>query len=480
MNWLSRRATRRRFLSMLRAVGLSAAALEVSSRLETDWQPPAASASADSPPVNTATPIEHFMCLMQENRSFDHYFGKYPGADGIPADVSMPFDPNDANSERIAPFYIRDIDVELRDPDHNRDTSLLQYNQGKMDGFVYALTQKNQDGRLAMAHYDERDLPFYWNVADEYVLFDRFFTSAATSSFVNHVFWVAAQAGTEGDHIPQGGLPDMPTIFDRLNERGVSWKFYVQNYDPNITYRTADSYPPDRASQAIWVPLLTMNRYIDDPELFAHIVSMEEYFLDLQNGTLPAVAYLVPSGPSEHPPQTPQAGQRFVRSLINELMRSDYWNKSAFMWTYDDWGGWYDHVPPPQVDEHGYGFRAPALLVSPYARTGHIDSTILDFTSILRFIEDNWTLAPLAERDARANSIVSAFDFTQTPRAPRFISAQRGENKATASRRSLLYLLYGLGLLLPGLLITWVARPRSTHDSPGPVSGRPGDRGDGA
>ena len=122
-------------------------------------------------------------------------------------------------------------------------------------------------------------------------------------------------------------------------------------------------------------------------------------------GTLPAVSYIVPAGASEHPPGRIQAGERFVRSLLNALASSSSWKDSAFTWTYDDWGGWYDHVKPPQVDRYGYGFRAPALLVSAYARRGHVDHTQLDFTSILKFIEENWNLKPLAARDAAANSL---------------------------------------------------------------------------
>ena len=175
----------------------------------------------------------------------------------------------------------------------------------------------------------------------------------------------------------------------------------------------------------IWCPLLNFPRFIDDPDLFKHIVPLDEYYEDLRNGTLPAVSYMVPSGASEHPPGSIFAGERFVQTLINELMRSDAWESSAFMWTYDDWGGWYDHVPPPSVDEFGYGFRAPALMVSPYARVGHVDSTVLDFTSFLKFIEENWGLQPLAERDTNASSMMSAFDFSQDPRPPVFISWER-------------------------------------------------------
>jgi phospholipase C len=212
-----------------------------------------------------------------------------------------------------------------------------------------------------MGYYDDRDIPFYWNVADNYVLFDRLFTSASGGSVWNHMFWVTGTPGNpDADVLLPGGFDHVPTIFDRLHDAGISWKFYVQNYRPEITFRTPGE--GDAASQVVWVPLLNYNRFLDDPQLSSRIVDMEEYFRDLQQGDLPAVSFMVPSGASEHPPGSIQAGERFVRSLINALMSSSAWDSSAFMWTYDDWGGWYDHVPPPQVDEYGYGFRAPALL----------------------------------------------------------------------------------------------------------------------
>jgi phospholipase C len=120
--------------------------------------------------------------------------------------------------------------------------------------------------------------------------------------------------------------------------------------------------------------------------------------VDLRQGTLPAVSYIVPSGTSEHPPEYPATGERQVKNLIQELMRSSAWNSSAFMLLYDDWGGWYDHVAPPQVDAFGYGLRVPGLLVSPFAKTGFIDNTQLDFTSVLKFIESNWSVASLISR----------------------------------------------------------------------------------
>jgi len=426
-----------------------------------------ARAAAPSATPESKTPIKHFLVVMQENHTFDNYFGMYPGADGIPQNVCMPVNPfNAANTDCVAPFHIGDTEVELEDPDHSTLTHRLQYNEGKMDAFVYALNKRNQDGRLAMGYYDDRDIPYYWNLADEFVLFDRFFSSAAGGSFINHIFWVAAQPSKDQDRMTGKAINDLATIFDRLEAQGISWKFYVQNYEPRLTYRTLHEFPGNRASQIVWVPLLNMDRFIDDPKLSSHIVDLNEYYADLQKGTLPSVAYIVPSGPSEHPPSSIQAGQKFVRSLIQALMQREAWYSSAFMIAYDDWGGWYDHVRPPQVDAQGYGFRVPALMVGPYAKRGAIDHTELDYGSMLKFIQYNWGVEPLTKRDAKANNLLSAFDFNQAPREPRFIPFERTTaEQRTEPRRVVIYIAYGAAIVLTGLLIglaAWRTR-RSSH-----------------
>lgn len=428
---------------------------------------PAAGVQAKDP----TTPIEHFIVLMQENHSFDNYFGTYPGVDGIPDGVCMPVDPAQPEGDCVEPYHIGDNDVELDDPDHGSSTYQLQYNDGKMDGFVYALIRKNQDGRLGMGYYDDRDLPYYWNLADEYVLFDRFFSSYAGPSFPNHVYWVAGQ-GPDPVNDNQDALI---TIFDRLQEAGIDWKFYVQNYEPGLNYRTVAEYPSDRAAQVVWVPLLSFDRFLDDPELNSHIVDLDQYYVDLEQGTLPAVAYIAPSGPSEHPPGSLMAGQRFVRSLIQSLMRSTAWDTSALMVTYDDWGGWYDHVVPPQIDADGYGFRVPTYLVGGYAKQGHVNSTTLDYTSILRFIEDNWGLESIATRDAQANSFVSAFDFTQPPRQPVFFGMDRtSAADAPEARREVIYVAYSvavaivLGAIALAAMGSWRRRGRPGSQEPPP------------
>lgn len=395
----------------------------------------------------TNTPIKHLVVLMQENHTFDNYFGTYPGADGLPSGTKMPVNPANPSAGYIIPWHIGTTTI--TDISHNSATYLQQFDDGKWDGFVSALNLHNQDGKIAMGYYDSQDIPFYWNLAGNYVLFDHFFSSAKDGSFANHMYWVAAT----NPQVPKGQqlstlLTDVPTIFDRLQAAGVSWKFYVENYNPKITYRNP-STQSNRESQVVWVPLLNFDRFIDDPNLSSHIVDLSQYYVDLQNGTLPAVAYIVPSGASEHPPESPSAGERAVKSLLQELMRSSAWNSSAFMLLYDDWGGWYDHVVPPQVDQVGYGPRVPGILVSPYAKKGYIDSTQLDFTSVLKFIETNWNVASLETRDASANNFLSAFDFKQTPRQAGFLSMSYGVTAVPSKAPAIvIFTSYGLALLL--------------------------------
>ena len=425
-----------------------------------------APAQAAPPAPKTKTPIQHLIFVMQENHTFDNYFGTYPGADGIPANTKMPVDPKNPQAGYVQPWHIGQATI--TDLSHNGNTFVDQYDNGKMDGFVSALNFRAENGKISMGYYDDRDIPYYWNLADHYVLFDRFFSSAPSGSFINHMYSVAAvPPGSENPLDVTTGLKNVPTIFDKLQAAGITWKFYVQNYDPTINYRHVQGVG-SRDSQVIWVPLLNMDRFLDDPTLSSHIVDLKQYYTDLEQGTLPSVAYIVPSGRSEHPPQYPEGGQRFIKSLIQELMRSNYWKSSAFLMAYDDWGGWYDHVLPPHVDANGYGLRVAALLVSPYAREAYIDHTQLDFTSVLKFIENNWSIAPLATRDASANDITSAFDFAQRPRPAQFLPVTR-ESVAPvkAAPTKIIYGAYGLALVVSVLVFAFAfVRPRGTSRRP--------------
>jgi len=206
---------------------------------------------------------------------------------------------------------------------------------------------------------------------------------------------------------------------------------------------------------------LNYNRFLDDPALNSRIVGMDQYYKDLHDGTLPAVSFMVPSGASEHPPGSIQSGERFVRGLINELMRSSSWKSSAFMWTYDDWGGWYDHVKPPVVDKWGYGFRVPALMVSAWNKKGYVDHDTSDFTSILKFIETNWNLEPLTARDRHANDLMESFDFTMPrPRPAVILGTERHVPRPERPDTAPVYLAYG-GAALVTLSLVMLARART-------------------
>jgi phospholipase C len=421
---------------------------------------PARAVAFDGPGPQPATPIKHFVVLLQENHTFDNYFGTYPGADGIPRSVCMPVNPANGTLPCVRPFHIRNRSIV--DLDHSGLSARYDLNRGLMNGFVAAQRLRSVNPRQAMGYYNGSDLPFYWNMADRYVLFDHFFSSALGGSFINHLYWVAANPASGRDAVPHTGLK-VTTIFDRLEQAGVSWKFYVQNYNPSITYRTVRHLKnPNRASQAVWDPLLDISRFIDDRRLRSHIVDLSRYYRDLRNGALPDVAYIAPSGASEHPPGSLATGQRFVRGLVNALMASEQWNSSAFMMAYDDWGGWYDHVRPPHRDTQGDGFRVPAMLVSPYAREHVIVHTALDFTSILKFIEQNWRLRPLTRLDKNAGSLLGAFNFSKPARAPDIIPLLRASPPKPLShvRESLLYGLYGIGVMF-ALGVTTFARRTS-------------------
>jgi phospholipase C len=425
---------------------------------------PAAPAAADPAP---RTPIRHVISLMQENHSFDNYFGTFPGADGISRRTCMPVRPNVLAGTCIRPFHLRNHSLE--DLSDTPEIARAQLNGGRMNGFLRAIMQ--QRGRLrrsVMGHYDDRELPFYWNAAREYVLFDRFFGSALGGSLTNHMFWATGGPGDQDprESVPEGGF-DAPTIFDRLQAKGVSWKFYVQGYDPKVTFRSATR--GRRSGQLVSVPPLNYARFVDDPKLFSHIVPLEQLSQDMARGTLPAVSYVVPLGSRERPPGSLAAGQAVVRTLVNGLMRSRYWKSSAFMVTYDSSGGFHDHVRPPRVDRWGYGFRVPALLISPYARRGRVVHSTLDFTSILKFIETNWRLRPLAARDRRAKGLMSAFAFRRGPREARFLTRERVAAPPPDHATVPVYVTYaaaaGVALLviMLALLREGVLRRRAPH-----------------
>jgi phospholipase C len=188
---------------------------------------------------------------------------------------------------------------------------------------------------------------------------------------------------------------------DELEAAHISWKYYAGGY----------------WALNNWNPLPAFVSFKGNATMMRGLADSSQFFTDLRNNVLPSVSWIMPETDqsSEHPPYDITVGEKDVVSIVNAVMASPYWNSTAIFITWDDWGGWYDHVPPPQVDSFGYGFRVPCLVISPYSRHSFIDHTQSDFTSILKFIETIYSLPPLASRDALANNLTEAFDFTQAP-----------------------------------------------------------------
>ncbi|MCW2893534.1 MAG: hypothetical protein JWO75_3023 [Actinomycetia bacterium] len=431
----------------------------------------AAPAVAAAVPHAATTPIKHFVFLMQGGRTFDNYFGTYPGADGLGAGTCQPLSVSGPAGPCVKPFLLDNSD---RAPLGASATIIAsQWDGGKMNGFVAAYQQQGRDGAMAMGYYNATQLPFYWEAAQNYVLFDHFFSSAQYGIRNSRSYWVSASPAPGGTgRIPAGGYGNLQTIFDRLQAAHVSWKFYVQGYNPAQTYASVS--PDSSETQTARVPLVDFQRFTHDPSLASHIVGLDQYYRDLRAGTLPAVAYVASSsGDDERSAQSVSAGQSMVDTMTTQLMESRYWDNSAFMWSYDGSGGWYDGVRPPTVAGQPLGYRVPALLISAYARKGLVSHTVLDYTSALRFIEQNWTLAPLTARDAHANSLLGAFDFGQGPRSPVLLRAgPASQLDAFPTARSLtghqaraVYVLYGgaatVTILLP--VIAALATARSSR-----------------
>jgi phospholipase C len=436
--------------------------------------PATAAVAAPTDDVKTTTPVKHLVMLMQDNHSFDNYFGTYPGADGIPTRVCQRLSLTRASTKGcVKPFRLGDVAAD--DLGQSVAIQKRQLDSGKMDGFVAAYRRLGRDGTSAMGYYDGQDIPYYWNAAQQYVLFDRFFSSTSVGSRESYLYWLAGQAPESSKPLTDSrGYDQLNTVFDRLAAKNISAKFYVEHLNTRLTAGRA-SGGVDRTSQLVKVPLLSMKRFQDGGSMAGKVVDLSQYYRDLQNGSLPAVSYIVTTGSSENPPSRLAIGQRTVQKLSSELMRSAYWKSSAFIWTYDGWGGWYDHVVPPKVDAHGYGFRVPALLLSPYARKGVVDHTVLDYTSMLRFIEDNWGVKALASRDARSKSLASAFDFTTAPREASLIPSIRdAEVVATTNRHvtPVIYTVYGAALLGVTALVIVVYLAGYPRGSLGSVAAR--------
>ena len=353
-------------------------------------------------PAQAPGHIDHILFLIQENHSFDNYFGTYPGANGLPAGWLVPLKPG--GPPTMPPFHFT---YYLRgDLDSNAETARAAIDGGKMDNWIPA--ERTMD---TLGYYDGSDIPNYWAYAKQFTLADNFFSSFAGPTLPNRLYTLAAQSGGVSKNqtaAPKGGFT-FPTLADQLRIANVSWSYYTGGKSGQ--FGTSN-------------PLPGFTQFMQDPRLMAHMVQNTAFFRDLRDGTLPSVAWIAPNAlESERPTADIHVGMWYVTALTNALMKSPYWKNTLLVVTWSDYGGFYDHVTPPQVDASGYGPRVPALMISPYARAGFVDHTLYDFTSVLRSIEKRFNLQPMTSRDRQANTLADGLDMTQTPRQPFLITA---------------------------------------------------------
>jgi phospholipase C len=350
-------------------------------------------------------PIDTFVVLMMENRSFDHYLGWLPGADGRQAGLTF----TDAHgvrheTHRLVDFY---QSCGFLDPDHSWDGGRTELDGGRMDGFL-----RSDSDVFAIGYYGEPDLPFTPHNAKAFTAFDRFFCSLLSSTYPNREYMHAGQSyGMMDNSLPftptgELGFPDT-TIFHALSKAGVSNRYFYT----------------DIPVSALW----------GAPGV-ARSSQVQTYYEQAATGTLPALSFVDPAfngedqGTSgdEHPHGDVRVGQAFIADVVHAFLESPQYKRGALFIVYDEWGGFFDHVVPPRVpdlrassdlnsDFGQMGFRVPAVVVSPYARRGHVDHTIYGFESILKMIRYRYGLPPLTPRDLFANNIAAAFDFASEP-----------------------------------------------------------------
>jgi phospholipase C len=381
--------------------------------------------------------IKHVIVIMQENRSFDSYFGTFPGAVGIPPGTCVP-DPLAGGC--IKPFADH-ADSNQGGP-HGDANSLADTDGGKMDGFV-GQAELHCKGTLpcptdVMGYHTASDIPNYWTYAENYVLDDHFFESDHSWSLPFHLFLVSgwsANCSIPGDPMSCVGT-DSPSNRNALHPRPFAWTdlTWLMNKD-HVSwgyYNDGGAQPANPGGvPTIWNPLPGFRDVHQDHQA-GNVQPLSTFIAQAQTGSLPAVSWIAPNAAdSEHPPALVSRGQAYVTRVINAVMSSPDWSSSAIFLAWDDWGGFYDQVVPPAKDPLGYGMRVPSIVISPYARRGFIDHQVLSSDAYLKFIEDDFLhgarLDPATDgrpdsrtvvRENLTGNFLLDFNFSQPPRPP--------------------------------------------------------------
>jgi phospholipase C len=391
--------------------------------------------------------IKHVVFVIKENRSFDSMFGLYPGAAGATHGRLC-----DGTTVQLT--HLKDAAPGIA---HSFGAGATSINGGKMNCF------DRIDGGGAPAHagyaqYHRDDIPRYWKYARRFALADHFFSSAYGPTGIEHLFAFAAQSDRFVDHEIDGqyGSGEPREYCDDRKERANSFakltraqrrtvysleesastigqihNYWIERWPctdikvlPNMLSNHGISWKEYQGDNTFVQPL-RMIKSIWNTDLRSHIVQTARFRKDVRNGRLPAVSWVTPPWPySEHPPQSMCVGENWSVSLVNAVMRSNDWRHTVIVLTWDDFGGFFDHVPPPHTDLYGFGPRVPAIIISPWVRAGSIVSTTFAFESVLKLIERLHGLPALTARDANANDMLGAFDFHQTPN-PRLVLSKR-------------------------------------------------------
>lgn len=380
--------------------------------------------STPPPPQVGISQIQHIVFIVKENRTFDNYFGTFPNANGATSGT--------LSTGQVIPLG-HTPDVMPNDIAHNWTAVHMAVDGGKMDKFdlIQGGGTLVNGTPLAYTQLQQSDIPNYWAYAQTFVLSDNTFSSLEGPSFPNHLYTVAAQSGgainlpnnTVGDwgcdapanatvqildpdgtqHV-QFPCFDFQTVADSLQSKGISWKYYA---------------PGQGQSGYIWSTLDEIRHIRFGSMWNTNVVSDTQFITDAQNGNLPAVSWLVTSiALSDHPPNSACQGENWTVQQVNAIMQGPDWKSTAIFLTWDDFGGFYDHVPPPTVDNYGFGPRVPMIIISPFAKTEFVSHTQYEFSSVLKFIETRFGITALTGRDAVANDMTDSFDFTQPPRPP--------------------------------------------------------------
>jgi phospholipase C len=331
-------------------------------------------AAATRASTGSAVPLKTIVVACQENRSFDHYYGYAPwiGSYGVPAGYGQP----DGAGGVVTPYHFTSLSTS--DIGHSWSAVHSEWDSGRMDGFY------TTDGLNCMGYYTGQDLPFYYSLFASSALCVNYFCSVLGPTYPNRFYLAAATSGGITTNGVYGyGVLDYPIILDLLEAAGVTWKVYNIGWD-NVPKGDSDNV------------FVFWQRWANDPRTHA---SKGAYLNDAQHGTLPQVSFIIPSylrQYDEHPPADIAVGMGIQQELITALQASPQWSSAAYILTYDEHGGYFDHVAPPQVDAYGLGIRVPTWVISPYAKPGHLEPTLYEHSSVLKFIETVFGLPTLA------------------------------------------------------------------------------------